>query len=181
MTWQRDQFSHVGVLQSRQNPSQCVHMRDYKVWVSRCPGVDSSLNAPFVAGFTRNGAVRAAAAETQCWDSWSREEGTGVALFTCHAPGPVDGAHARSQQWVLHEARGWVEHRPSRRCLTLMDTGPPLLYKCSPARGTRSGDCGKVLGFELLTCGTVTHFELLFYLKRGPQRILIAVTRNYHM
>ena len=135
ISWERDQFDHVGEVRSLHDPNTCLEVLDRKLELYSCRGTQLELLDTHTVGFTKNQDVRSGNLDGECWDTASpHEEGGEIKMYMCHVT-PVGGETAYgSQRFVYDEKSKKIIHLPSGRCLEFVsgsERARPLLMKCS--------------------------------------------------
>ena len=136
ISWERDQFSHVGEVQSQHNPSVCLEVRDRKLQIYPCRKQQLEILDTHMTGFTKNKDVRNGNLDDACWDTSTFEEGGEITMYECHVRPTSDGLPlpAPSQNFVYIESSRQISNTPSGRCLEIVHAfgkAQPLLMKCS--------------------------------------------------
>ncbi|KAL5250133.1 hypothetical protein ACHWQZ_G016010 [Mnemiopsis leidyi] len=136
ISWERDQFDHVGEVQSQHNPALCLEVKDRKLQMFTCRQQQLDVLDTHTTGFTKNKDVRNGNLDEECWDTNTFEERGEVTLYGCHVTPSSDGLPdpGSSQNFVYVESSRQIAHTPSGRCLEIVDVfgmAKPLLMKCS--------------------------------------------------
>ena len=137
LSWERDQFDHVGEVRSLHKRLMCLEMWKKKVGVYHCRHKPPILGDSHLIGFTKNQAVRAGYFDTDCWDSDSPEEGREVGTFFCHVDDPVQGQPGGSQRFVYDEDSRQIIHTSTFRCLEYVHDSFIPLMKCNSRKVTQ--------------------------------------------
>ena len=135
VSWERDQFDHVGEVRSQRDPTKCLEFLDRKLDLYGCRSQQLVVLDTHTMGFTKINDVRNGNIDDECWDTSSHAEGGEVTSYRCHVSNPGGGKTPHeSQKFSYDEFSKQIVHVSSGRCLEFVyqtDKAKPLLMTCS--------------------------------------------------
>ena len=130
LSWEQDQFSIVGELQSVAMPNLCLEAINFKIVPYPCRKGTTTVNDGHTMGFTKNSNIRVGSNDRYCWDGPGSGDETVVLVYICHVMSATEGKSPGSQHFEYNNDTQSVVHAPTNRCLEIVDKKTAWLVKC---------------------------------------------------
>ena len=130
LSWENDQFSIVGEIQSVAKPYLCLEAINFKIVPYACRAETTTVNDGHTMGFTKNNNIRVGSNDKYCWDGPGSEDKVVVIVYPCHTSSATEGKPFASQHFEFNTETEQIIHVPTGRCLEIADDKTVWLVKC---------------------------------------------------
>ena len=130
MSWERDEFTIVGEIQSATIPDLCLEAINFRIVPYLCREGTTTVNDGHTMGFTKNHHIRIGSNDKFCWDGPGSADETIIIAYSCHVHSATEGNPFASQHFEYNKEALRVVHVPTNRCLEIANRDTAWLVKC---------------------------------------------------